>query len=83
MLQKSVILKADNQDFTLGPIYSAGRRDGERLFEYRLVLAMPRREGSPGTHWISSDGLRVLVGGSQLEQSLGTLPAKLPEPRQW
>ena len=83
VIQKSLVLKADNQDFMLRPIYSAGRRDGERLFEYRLELAMPDGTLHRGTNWIPSDGIRVLVGRAQLEQSLGTLPARLPEPRQW
>jgi hypothetical protein len=76
VLERSLVLKADNQDFTLRPIYSAGRRDGERLFEYRLDLAMPDGTVHRGTRWISSDALRVLVGRAQLEQSLGTLPAR-------
>jgi hypothetical protein len=76
VLQKTVVLSADNQDFTLRPIYSAGRRDSEPLFEYRLDLAMPDGTVHRGSRWISSDTLRVLVGRAQLEQSLGTLPAK-------
>ena len=76
VLEKTLVLKADNQDFTLQPIYSAGRRDGERLFEYRLDLAMPDGTVHKGTRWIASDGLRVLVGRAQVEQSLGTLPAR-------
>jgi hypothetical protein len=76
VLEKTLVLKADNQDFTLRPIYSAGRRDGERLFEYRLDLAMPDGTVHRGARWISSDALRVLVGRAQLEQSLGMLPAR-------
>jgi hypothetical protein len=76
VLVKSLVLGADNQDFTLRPIYSAGRREGEPLFEYRLDLAMPDGTLHRGSRWISSDTLRVLVGRAQLEQSLGTLPVK-------
>jgi hypothetical protein len=76
MLQKSVVLKADNQDFALKPIYNASVRAGDPLFEYLLELAMPDGRTIRGTRWISSDSLRVLVGRSQLEQSLGTLPGR-------
>lgn len=77
-LQKAVVLKADNQDFTLKPIYNVQRGAGEPLFEYLLELAMPDGTTYKGTRWIASDGLRVLIGRAQLEQSLGTLPGKQP-----
>src|SRR6185503_7775979 len=39
--EKSVVLKADNQDFTLGPIYVDEGEDGPGdLFEYLLTVAM-------------------------------------------
>jgi hypothetical protein len=75
-LQKSVVLKADNQDFTLKPIYNLTRPAGEPLFEYRLELAMPDGTIHQGTQWIASEGVRVLIGRAQLEQSLGKLPPK-------
>ena len=77
-VQKPVVLKADNQDFTLRPIYNQPRGAGEPLFEYLLELAMPDGSTYRGTKWIPSDGLRVLIGRVQLEQSLGTLPGKRP-----
>jgi hypothetical protein len=80
VVERAVVLKADNQDVTLRPIYSAGRRDGEPLFEYRLDLAMPDGTVHRGASWITSDTLRVLVGRAQLEQSLGMLPAKVQVP---
>jgi hypothetical protein len=73
--QKDVVLKADNQDFRLGPIYAGGRDDGP-LFEYLLELAMPDGTIHKGTRWIPSTSLRVLIGRSQLEQSLESLPAR-------
>jgi hypothetical protein len=73
--QKDVVLKSDNQDFRLGPIYAGGRDDGP-LFEYLLELAMPDGTIHRGTRWIQSNSLRVLIGRSQLEQSLESLPAK-------
>jgi hypothetical protein len=76
MTQKSVVLKADNQDFTLRPIYNGSVRAGEPLFEYLLELAMPDGRTYRGSRWIPSDSLRVLIGRSQLEQSLGTLPGR-------
>jgi len=39
---------------------------------------MPDGTTHRGTRWIASDNLRVLVGRSQLEQSIGTLPGKQP-----
>ena len=80
IVQKSAVLKADNQDFAVGPIYPSNRRQGEPLFEYRLDLAMPDGTDYRGARWVASDTLRVLVGRAQLEKSLGSLPAK-PEER--
>ena len=76
--EENKVLKADNQDFTLRPIYNQPRGAGEPLFEYLLELAMPDGSTYRGTKWIPSDGLRVLIGRVQLEQSLGTLPGKRP-----
>jgi len=81
VVQKFVVLSADNKDFTLGPIFNSGQQDGEPLFEYRLDLAMPDGSTHRGTRWIRSDELRVIVGKAQLEQSLGTLPGtREPQP---
>ncbi len=77
-VQKSIVLKADNQDFVLKPIYNVERPGGQPLFEYLLELAMPDGTIHKGTRWIASDGVRVLIGRAQLEQSLGTLPGKGP-----
>lgn len=77
-VQKSVVLKADNQDFIVRPIYAGGVASGEPLFEYLLELAMPDGTVHRGTRWIPSDGLRVLVGRAQVEQSLGALPGARP-----
>jgi hypothetical protein len=76
-LEKAAVLKADGQDFTVGPIYNGKRPAGEPLFEYLLELTMPDGTTLKGTRWIPSDALRVLVGRVQLEQSLGTLPGKV------
>jgi hypothetical protein len=78
VLQKSVVLNADNQDFTLKPIYNVPREAGEPLFEYLLELAMPDGTQHRGTRWIPSESVRVLIGRAQLEQSLGTLPGREP-----
>jgi hypothetical protein len=77
-LKKSIVLKADNQDFILKPIYNVSRPAGEPLFEYLLELAMPDGTIHTGTTWIPTDNLRVLIGRSQLEQSLGKLPGRAP-----
>lgn len=76
LMQKSVVLKADNQDFMVKPIYSGNAESGDHVFEYLLELAMPDGTVYRGTRWIPSDTLRVLVGRAQLEQSIGTLPGK-------
>ncbi len=78
VLQRSVILSADNQDFAVKPIYSGAVGPGDPVFEYRLEIAMPDGSAYKGTRWIASDSLRVLIGRSQLEQSIGTLPGKRP-----
>jgi hypothetical protein len=75
-LRKSIVLKADSQDFFVRPIYNVSRPPGEPLFEYLLELAMPDGTIHQGTTWIPSDNLRVLIGRSQLEQSLGKLPGR-------
>jgi len=77
VLQKSIVLAADGQDFVLRPVYNVSRPAGEPLFEYLLELAMPDGTIHKGTRWIPGDGLRILVGRAQLEQSLGTLPGKV------
>ena len=52
-LRKSVVLKADGQDFILKPIYNVSRPAGEPLFEYLLELAMPDGTIHTGTTWIA------------------------------
>lgn len=76
-VEKSIVLKADNQDFVLTPIFNVDRPDGAPLFEYLLELAMPDGTIHKGTRWIPSDGVRVLIGRAQLEQSIGMLPGKV------
>jgi hypothetical protein len=78
-VEKTIVLKADNQDFVLKPIFTVDRPDGEPLFEYLLELAMPDGTIYKGTRWIPSDGVRVLIGRAQLEQSIGKLPGKQHE----
>jgi hypothetical protein len=78
LLEKSVVLKADNQDFVVKPVYLGTRPAGEPLFEYLLDLAMPDGTIYQGKNWLPSDGVRVLIGRAQLQQSLGMLPGKQP-----
>ena len=71
-----LVLGADNQDFTIGPIYLVNRQPGEKvpgdpLFEYSIEVAMGDGTTYSGTTWIPVDGLRVLIGRVQLEQALG------------
>ncbi len=72
-------LNADNQDFTLGPIYLVNRQPGESvpgdpLFEYQLEVAMPDGSSHRATSWVAADDLRVLIGRLQAEQALGPPP---------
>jgi hypothetical protein len=72
-----VVLNADNQDMTVGPIYApsgGASGSGGPLFEYRIDLVLKDGSTYKGTRWVRSDSLRVLVGTSQIEQSLGSLP---------
>jgi hypothetical protein len=73
---KPVVLKEDDKDFTLGPIYLVNRQSGESvpddpLFEYYLELGMPDGTVHRAAHWLASDNLRVLIGRVQIEQALG------------
>jgi hypothetical protein len=73
--EKSIVLKADDQDFTLGPIYAGEAGDGsEVLFEYFLTVAMADGTEYQARNWIPSSDLRVLVGRSQIEKALGFVP---------
>jgi hypothetical protein len=77
--EKSIVLKADNQDFTLGPIYvdeAEGR--SEALFEYFLTVAMADGTEHEAQQWIASRDLRVLIGRSQIEKALGFVPGGQP-----
>lgn len=81
--EKSVVLKADNQDFTLGPIYVGEDAGGSpALFEYFLTVAMADGTEHEARQWLPSSDLRVLIGRSQIEKALGFFPAGpgAPEP---
>jgi hypothetical protein len=85
MQEKRLVLKADRQDFTVGPIHTAHpRAEGEPLFEYLLTLTMPDGTEHASRRWIPGDSLRVLIGRSQLEAALGFVPgssaARPPDP---
>jgi hypothetical protein len=73
--EKSIVLKADDQDFTVGPIYAdeAGAGSGA-LFEYFLTVAMADGTQYEARSWIPSSDLRVLIGRSQIEKALGFVP---------
>lgn len=79
--EKSVVLKADNQDFTVGPIYVGEREAGGSsgpLFEYFLTVAMADGTEHEAQRWIPSADLRVLIGRSQVEKALGFVPGGRP-----
>jgi hypothetical protein len=79
---RSLVLNADEKDFSLGPLFPgdrlAGRAvPGDPLFEYRLGLTMKDGRTVRGNAaWVPSDDLRVPIGRFQLEASVGTLPAR-------
>jgi hypothetical protein len=75
--EKSVVLKADNTDFALGPIYTGEADAGgasDVLFEYLMTVAMADGAEHEATRWIPSRNLRVLIGRHQIEQALGFVP---------
>ena len=79
--EKSVVLKADNQDFALGPIYVGEQAAAsDTLFEYFLTVAMADGTQHEAQRWIPSSDLRVLIGRSQIEKALGFLPGAPPPP---
>ena len=74
-----VVLKADGQDFTVGPIFLGTREPGESipgdaLFEYLIDVIMADGTTHKGAHWIESNDTRLAIGRRQLEESLGSLP---------
>jgi len=79
MRLRSVVLSADDHDFTLGPIY-VNEADGGRdaLFEYFLTVAMADGAEYEAKEWIASDDLRVVIGRSQIEKALGFVPGASP-----
>jgi hypothetical protein len=74
--EKSVVLKADDQDFTVGPIYvgEESGRGSDVLFEYFITVAMADGTEHEAQRWIPSSDLRVLIGRSQIEKALGFVP---------
>jgi hypothetical protein len=83
--EKTVVLKADDQDFRVGPIYVGEDRGGsDVLFEYSLSVVMPDGDKYEGRNWIPSSDLRVHVGRNQIEKALGFVPggprAEAPSP---
>ncbi len=75
-----VVLNADGQDFTIGPIYDNRQPDEsgamEPLFEYQIEVVMKDGTSHAGTRWVSSDRLRVPIGKVQVQQALGFLPGQ-------
>lgn len=77
--EMSVVLKADNQDFTVGPFYAGeAGRSSDVLFEYFLTVAMADGTEHEAQRWIPSRDLRVLIGRSQIEKALGFVPGGRP-----
>lgn len=79
--EKSLVLGADGQSFTLGPIYAGdapGSGSSDVLFEYFLTLTMADGTSYEATRWLPSRDLRVVIGSSQVKQALGTLPGREP-----
>jgi hypothetical protein len=74
-----VVLNADDHDFTLGPIY-VNEADGgdDALFEYFLTVAMADGAEHEAQDWVASHHLRVVMGRSQIEKALGSLPGASP-----
>lgn len=71
-------LGADNQDFSLGPIFLVNRQPGQAvpgdpLFEYTLDVALHDGTLRRGTRWLAVNDLRVLIGRVQVEQAVGKM----------
>lgn len=70
-----LVLKADGEDFTIGPLYQDPQAEGT-LFEYRIELVMKDGTTYSGANWVPADRLRVVVGTAQIRQSIGRLPGE-------
>ena len=78
MRLRSVVLSADDHDFTLGPIYADEADGHDPLFEYFLTVAMADGTEYEAREWIASSDLRVVIGRSQIEKALGFVPGASP-----
>lgn len=70
-----LVLKADGEDFSIGPLYQDPQAEGA-LFEYQIELVMKDGTTYNGANWVAADRLRVVIGTSQIRQSIGRLPGE-------
>jgi len=74
-----VVLDADEKEYVAGTLYLVDRQAGESiqgdpLFEYLMTVVMRDGQTHRATKWIPNDGLRVMIGQTQIKQALGFLP---------
>ena len=75
---KTLVLKADNQDFTLQPIYNAGAPAGEPLFEYRSTWRCRTARFTRGTTLDSRPtGSACSSAGRSSNSRSATLPGEV------
>lgn len=73
-------LSKDEQEYRSGVLYLGERsaNAADPIFEYQLSVVMRDGVLHPGTQWMPSQNLRVLLGSAQIKSSLGFLPGKEP-----
>lgn len=76
--QKSIVLGADGEDFPVGPFYLGDQstQPPGGFAEYSIDVAMKDGNVHKGKRWLRADGLRILIGTSQVKESLGFIPSE-------
>ena len=76
--QKSVVLGTDGEDFPVGPFYlgEQSSQPPSGFAEYSIDVAMKDGSVHKGKRWLRADGLRVLIGTTQIRESLGFIPSE-------
>jgi hypothetical protein len=73
--QKSIVLGADGEDFPIGPLYVGESQQGT-IAEYAIDVAMKDGSVHKAKRWLRADGLRVLIGSTQIRESTGINPSE-------
>lgn len=73
--ERSIVLGADGQDFPIGPLYIGEQPPGTSIGEYAIDVAMKNGTVHKAQRWLRVEGLRVLIGTSQIKESVGLIPS--------